>query len=121
MAMNINDVLTYMPVVCISILLVVSIAAEILCRKGILPTLGTAGRGPAGGYTYATYDRAGATYRFRICGSPRSGYQAYLEDAPAHINTASLRVDVGGRRYVPVRAATATEAEQEADRFVQQQ
>ena len=116
MAMNIYEVLTYMPLVCIGILLAVGVASEILSRRGVLPAAG----GGTGGYTYAAFDRSGAAYRFRIAGSARSGYLAYLEDAPGTINSAGLRMDGSGRCYVPIRARSASEAEQEVDRFVQQ-
>lgn len=124
MAMNIHEVLNYMPLVCISILLAIGVATEILSRRGILPAAGgAAGRasGGAGGYSYAAFDRTGAAYRFRITGSARSGYLAYLEDAPGTINSSALRMDSSGRCYVPIRARSASEAEQEVDRFVQQQ
>lgn len=120
MAMNIHEVLTYMPLVCISILLATGVAAEILSRRGILPTGGKASGG-AGGYTYAAFDRSGAAYRFRIAGSAHSGYLAYLEDAPGTINSSALRMDRSGRCYIPIRARSAQEAEQEVDRFVHQQ
>lgn len=120
MAMNIHEVLTYMPLVCISILLVIGIATEILARRGSLPVSGKTSGG-IGGYSYAAFDRSGATYRFRIAGSAHSGYLAYLEDAPGTINSSALRMDSNGRCYVPIRARSTSEAEQEVDRFVQQQ
>lgn len=120
MAMNIHEVLTYMPLVCISILLVIGVTTEILSRKGILPAAGRASGG-TGGYSYAAFDRTGAAYRFRIAGSARRGYLAYLEDAPGTINSSALRMDSSGRCYMPIRARSTSEAEQEVDRFVQQQ
>lgn len=120
MAMNLHEVLHYMPLVCICILLAIGAAAEIRSRRGIQPTAGRASGG-AGGYSYAAFDRTGAAYRFRIAGSARSGYLAYLEDAPGTINSSALRMDSSGRCYVPIRARSTSEAEQEVDRFVQQQ
>ena len=119
MAMNFKDALTYLPAVCISILLAIAVTAEILTRKGILHTGNSAIT--AGGYLYAAYDRTGGTYRFRIAGTPRNGYHIYLEDAPAHVNTTALRVDAKGRHYIPVHPGSSMEAEQEAERFAQQQ
>ena len=120
MAMSIHEVLTYIPPVCISILLAIGVTSEILSRKGILPAAGRGSVG-TGGYSYAAFDRTGAAYRFRIAGSARSGYLAYLEDTPGTINSSALRMDSSGRCYLALRARSTPEAEQEVDRFVQQQ